>query len=224
MYCKYCGQQIDEDSIFCKHCGKTQETSLENNDDGKTTENIHHKKSSIKVELVKKDGTSEERARKVKKSLLKELFILALFVGTAFLVKTLAFEIANSSPYPEVTEEEQKAFNDAILKKQFPNGFPPIDEYMKGTWDREKYPVMDNIAFGIEAAKYLHWGDYKYDKEAYSLSQLEDLNQFRKDARYFHALDISNYVFWILLLGLPLLKYALNLYKWLFKTSKQSSH
>lgn len=24
MYCKYCGHQIDSDSIFCKHCGKEQ--------------------------------------------------------------------------------------------------------------------------------------------------------------------------------------------------------
>ncbi|HEX9988825.1 MAG TPA: zinc ribbon domain-containing protein [Chloroflexia bacterium] len=29
MYCKACGKQIDADSIFCKHCGKSQHTEAQ---------------------------------------------------------------------------------------------------------------------------------------------------------------------------------------------------
>lgn len=218
MYCKYCGQQIDDDSVFCKHCGKSLETTLEKADEGVIVEKDLHEPSTIKVELIKSEGLSEEKVKKGIIGFLNELFILAILISIAFIFKEIIFTDINTRPFPEVTEEEQKAFNDAIYLKRHPKGVPPMDELLKGTWDENKYPIIDDVAFGLEAAKYLHWGDYEYDKEAYSLSQLEHLNQFRKDARYFHALDISNYVFWILLIGLPLIRYVIYFIKWLSKS------
>lgn len=31
MFCRYCGKDIDDDAIFCNHCGKNQNLNLNNN-------------------------------------------------------------------------------------------------------------------------------------------------------------------------------------------------
>ena len=89
--------------------------------------------------------------------------------------------------------------------------------------DRSKYPEVYDINVGLEAAEFLNLGEFKYDEEATSLSQLEDLNQFRKDSIYFHASDTSEIVFWIFLIGLPLLRYIILLIRWLSKSSPNNS-
>ena len=223
MYCKHCGKEIAEDSTFCRYCGKPQDTLKEDQPQNLTGSNENQPvPSSIKVEVVKPKRFTEDKARKWTLIVLKEICIIALFVGIAFLVKAITFEMINSTDYPKVSQEDQEAFNSAIMKKQYPNGLPPIEEYASGNWDRNKYPENSEISFGLDAMKYLHWGEFKYDKEASSLSQLEDLNQFRKDAIYFHASDTAEIVFWILLIGLPLIRYFLLMAKWLFKSSTKA--
>ena len=37
MFCKYCGSQIDEDSIFCQKCGESQTSNNENIKTGQRT-------------------------------------------------------------------------------------------------------------------------------------------------------------------------------------------
>lgn len=59
-------------------------------------------------------------------------------------------------------------------------------------------------------------GNYKYDNEVTNTFQLEDINSFRKRALESHAEDASILCFWILLIGLPLLRYTIILIKWLF--------
>lgn len=218
MYCKHCGKEIDEDSAFCRYCGKPQDLPKEEKgQESRDTLDMQPVPSSIKVEVVKPKRITEDKARKWTLVVLKEIFIIALFVGIAFLVKVITFEMINSTDYPKVSQEDQEAFNSSIMKKQYPNGIPPIEEFASGNWDRNKYPENSNIDFGLDAMKYLHWGDFKYDKEATSLSQLEDLNQFRKDSLYIHALESSKIVFWILLIGLPLVRYISLIAMWLLK-------
>ena len=220
MYCMHCGKVIDNDSAFCRYCGKPQDLPKE--EKGQETSGSSDKQfdsSSIKVEIVKPSIITEDKAKKGVKTTIKEIALIALFVGIAFLGKTIAFEVINSTDYPKVSQEDQEAFNSAIMKKQYPNGLPPIEEFASGNWDRNKYPENLDISFGLDAMKYLHWGDFKYDKEATSLSQLEDLNQFRKDAIYFHASDTAEIVFWILLMGLPLIRYFTLIAIWLFKSN-----
>ena len=144
-------------------------------------------------------------------------------MGIAFLAKEITFQTINSQQFPEISQEDQKAFNDAVFKKKFPNGLPTKDEFISGNYDRSKYPEVHNINVGLEAAEFLNLGEFKYDEEATSLSQLEDLNQFRKDSIYFHASDTSIIVFWIFLLGLPSLRYLLLLIRWLSKPSPNNS-
>lgn len=220
MYCKYCGKEIAEDSAFCRYCGKPQDLPKE--EMGKESRDSLDKRSdssTIKVEIIKPSIITEDKAKKGVKTIIKEIALIALFIGLAFLGKAITFEMINSTDYPKVSPKDQEAFNSAIMKKQYPNGLPPIEEFASGNWDRNIYPENKNISFGLEAAKYLHWGDFKYDKEATSLSQLEDLNLFRRDSLYFHALDTSEIVFWILLIGLPLIRYILLMTKWLFKSN-----
>ena len=38
----------------------------------------------------------------------------------------------------------EKAFNDAIFKMQYPNGLPPMEEFISGNYDRSKYYTMGN--------------------------------------------------------------------------------
>lgn len=48
MYCKYCGKQIEEDSVFCKFCGQHL-------DDNKDTEKEVHVENSNTVEIQSED-------------------------------------------------------------------------------------------------------------------------------------------------------------------------
>lgn len=224
MYCKHCGKQIDDDSAFCRYCGKPQDLPMEEDDqESKISLDKRPDSSLIKVEIVSPSIMTEDKAKKGVKNVMKEIALITLFVGIAFGSKALIFDAINSSYYPEVTSDEQEAFNNAIMKKQFPNGFPPVEDIINGKWDRNRYPEVTNISFGVEAAKYLHWGDFKYDKEATSLRQLEDLNQFRKDSLYIHASDTAELFFWILLIGLPLLRYIILLIKWLSEPCEKSN-
>lgn len=222
MYCKHCGKEIADDSKFCRYCGKAQHSTNEDQPE-KTVGSIESQSGSqsIKVELVTPKKVSEDGVRKGILTILKEIGLIALFVGVAFLAKEITFQAINSQQFPEISQEDQKAFNHAVLKKKFPNGLPTKDEFISGNYDRSKYPEVINV--GIEAAKFLNLGEFKYDEEVTSLSQLEDLNQFRKDSIYFHASDTSEIVFWIFLIGLPLLRYIILLIRWLSKSSPNNS-
>ena len=224
MYCKHCGKEIADDSKFCRYCGKAQDSTNEDQPE-KPVGSIESQSGSqsIKVELVTPKKVSEDGVRKGVLTILKEIGLIALFVGIAFLAKEITFQAINSQQFPEISQEDQKAFNDAVFKKKFPNGLPTMDEFISGNYDRSKYPEVYDINVGLEAAEFLNLGEFKYDEEATSLSQLEDLNQFRKDSIYFHASDTSEIVFWIFLIGLPLLRYIILLIRWLSKSSPNNS-
>ena len=224
MYCKHCGKEIADDSKFCRYCGKAQDSTNEVQPE-KPVGSIEPQSGSqsIKVELVTPKKVSEDGVRKGVLTILKEIGLIALFVGIAFLAKEITFQAINSQQFPEISQEDQKAFNHAVLKKKFPNGLPTKDEFISGNYDRSKYPEVYDINVGLEAAEFLNLGEFKYDEEVTSLSQLEDLNQFRKDSIYFHASDTSIIVFWIFLIGLPLLRYIILLIRWLSKSSPNNS-
>lgn len=224
MYCKHCGKEIADDSKFCRYCGNPQDSINED----KPTEQIVSKDNqsespTIKVEVVTHKNSSEDRVKKVTLTVIKEIGLIVLFVAIAFIAKVSTFQTINSQEIPEISQEDQKAFNDAIFKKQHPNGVPPttIQDMISGNWDnydKQKYPVIYDVSFGVEAAKYLKWGDFKYDNEATTLSDLEDLNEFRKYRLQYHAEETAGNVFWIALIGLILLRYFILFFIWLFKS------
>lgn len=56
MYCKHCGKQISDDSIFCQHCGGKVDTIISENTDSQTT---------IKDLSTEENNTSEPKAPEV---------------------------------------------------------------------------------------------------------------------------------------------------------------
>ena len=64
MYCKYCGKPIDEDSAFCRHCGKRQ-----TNDKFVVEDEPRHKKKESKEILPPK------RKKQAKNNSRNALFI-----------------------------------------------------------------------------------------------------------------------------------------------------
>ena len=216
MYCKHCGQLIDNDSSFCKHCGKSQDSPVDSNSKD-TTEDNKTGIPSIKVEIVKPEIISEETARKGTMTLLKELGILALLVGVAFIIKFGVFYVLNSQSYPIISEEDQEAFNEAYDKALYPNGYPSWEDISSGNVDWNKYHPRAVVETGYIEYRYLKIGEFKYDHEC-PTSMLSDINSFRKSALYRHAEKDSNTVFWIFLIALPLLRYVYLLYKWLTKS------
>ena len=122
MYCKHCGKEIADDSKFCRYCGKAQDSTNEVQPE-KPVGSIEPQSGSqsIKVELVTPKKVSEDGVRKGVLTILKEIGLIALFVGIAFLAKEITFQAINSQQFPEISQEDQKAFNDAVFKKKFPN-------------------------------------------------------------------------------------------------------
>lgn len=195
MFCRHCGKQIPHDSIFCQHCGKSVDVVKEKLVTP-VDEIKDEKDSSLKIEIVKSsDSKNEERAKKFVSGFIRELLLITLFVGIAFVGKgVFYFVFVQSNQPPLVTKERQQAFKDAIseLEHQYPTGY----------------------SFGIPLAE-LGFGEYKYDKEATLMSEFENLNDFRKWALERHAEKASETFFWILLIGIPLLRYIILLFKWL---------
>ena len=117
LFCRHCGKQIPHDSIFCQHCGKSVDLVKENLvtcvDEVKD-----EKESSLKIEIVKtSDSKNEERAKKFVSRLIREVVLIALFVGIAFAGKGALYHVfVQSNQPPLVTEERQQAFKDAIFK------------------------------------------------------------------------------------------------------------
>lgn len=217
MYCKHCGKEIADDSKFCRYCGEAQDSTNEVQPE-KPVGSIESQSGSqsIKVELVPPKKVSEDGVRKVVLTILKEIGLIALFVCIAFLARVTTFDGINSQQFPEISQEGQEAFNDAIFKERFPNG-------PSGNYNRSKYPEVNSISCVTAARKYLKWGEFKYDEEVTYIHQLQDINQFRKDSIYSHASDTSEIVFWIFLIGLPLLRYIKLLIRWLSKSSSNNS-
>ena len=53
MYCKYCGQPIDDDSSFCKHCGKNIAVSEHKIINGSNDLVPHFKSSELRININK---------------------------------------------------------------------------------------------------------------------------------------------------------------------------
>ena len=191
LYCRHCGKQIASDSQFCQYCGGKVENGLLANETNEEPE-------PIKIEIVKPAKVNNgDNARSIVKICLKEILILSLFVGFAFLGRLLFHNIfVQCNKPPIVSEEKQQAFNDTIFILESNN-----------PWE---------YSFGIPAAE-LGVGDYKYDNEASSMYSLKHINDFRKSVLEEHARDNAQVFFWILLIGIPLLRYIFIFAKWLFK-------
>lgn len=240
MYCKHCGQLIDDDSTFCRFCGMPQNSIasnepskdeiIENVVDNETTDEIEDatendsstNKPNPTIEVIVKKPQKpnvENKARNVIKLILKEIAIILLCGGIAYLGKLVAYKIEyNSNPIPEVSAQDQKAFNDSIFHKQYPNGTPSYEELEANNWqwDEEKYPRVDVFAFGLYTS-YIKLGEFKYDSKIFDLSQMEDITTTRQELLKSYSEEVSEYAFWIILITLPSLRYLILFVRWLVK-------
>lgn len=79
MYCKYCGKQIDNDSVFCYNCGKEQSKSV---DDSTPTNKI---KELIKVKIKPKPNKYDESYKRDYHSVWFGFFIFIIWIPVAYL-------------------------------------------------------------------------------------------------------------------------------------------
>ena len=145
--------------------------------------------------MVKPNGKTEEEKKKVVLTILKELGILALMVGGAFLSKVIVYQIVNATPYPQISPSAQRAFNDEL-------------------WERERNAGAA-VLLGDIAWDYLKLGSFKWDDRITLPEQLEDINDARKHIIQIEADNASMISFWVMLFGLPILRYIILLVRWL---------
>lgn len=202
MYCKYCGKQITDDSIFCQYCGgkvdlKKSEYNYTEPLVKEITSSTHLNSPTIKVVLEKPKTNTEEKARNATKRVLRELAVLTIIIIFAFFSGVIGYFIVHSTPIPEVTEEEQQAFNDAILEKEKENPY--------------------EISFGLDAAKYLKLGDFKYDNDISVMSELNNITDTRNALLDINSKEIGRNVFWIVLISLAFCRYLYMFSRWILK-------
>lgn len=128
------------------------------------------------------------------RKVLKEIFVIVIYVGVAFLIKGAAINIYKNTHRPPIVEEEmQKLFNQEVA---YPS-------YGKAEFN-----------FGLKGLEYLGYPDYEFDNQIGSMSQLEDINETRNQILEEHAARYGkNVLIWslILLLGF---RYTRKLYHW----------
>lgn len=186
MYCKHCGVEIDNDSIFCSKCGKPLTINPYKKRDTTDIPNLSESPKSEDIEKVKniqEKKVSEDKTRKTVKIILRQLLYIGLLIISAFIIKTITYHISMSRVIPTVTEENQMRFNDEFFKLLNPNGVPSIEELKANNFQRDyrKYPQNTNIPIGLIATEYLRFGDFTYDDKLYSPIQLENINMARKE-------------------------------------------
>lgn len=96
MFCKKCGSQIDEDSVFCQKCGAkqttilaTKETDEKMNGEQANSQNVYSDTySEESVAFVKSESNNENHERKSKKKKRKKILIpaIAILLVVAFAI------------------------------------------------------------------------------------------------------------------------------------------
>ncbi|MBX3164391.1 MAG: zinc ribbon domain-containing protein [Bacteroidetes bacterium] len=95
MFCKSCGKQIDDDSVFCSHCGTKQSANV--NEVSATTEKVVANPQTVNVNLsfgsIKPKKAQTEKIENEKYDLTYEREIETVFAGIGSLV--LSIGLAN---------------------------------------------------------------------------------------------------------------------------------
>ena len=215
MYCKYCGSQVDNDSQFCSHCGKSI-SSIPKERVSKPNQEIANK-DTINVQIIKQKTNVEEKAKNTIKFLLRQIGLILLFFVIALIIGLSVHSIQMQSPIPNVSEEAQKNFNNEIFKLENPNGVPSLEELKANNFKRDynKYPYNGTYSFGLPAAQYLQLGSFKYDDEISSMSQLEKITETRQYFLEKHAEENAKITFWIIFFSILGIYYMFLFIKWL---------
>lgn len=126
MFCKYCGKEMDEDSLFCPKCGKqvasgkATDTETENSTAQKSVPTTAQKaeKETSKEEVQEGNKVTEESITKAKKGKTKTgiKIILAVLVLVAIVVGHFCYNIHYAEIKYSASIEAQKRFNDTVDK------------------------------------------------------------------------------------------------------------
>lgn len=151
MYCKYCGKPIDEDSAFCRHCGKRQ-----TNDKFVVEDEPRHKKKESKEILPPK------REKQAKNNSRNALFIFCggLLVLIAIIVWVVCtFQDADKKIADITIDKVSKELAEAIKK------YDKLDSYHEGlasVCKDEKWGFIDKLGQEIIPCKYDDANDFEY--------------------------------------------------------------
>lgn len=202
MFCKYCGKVIDDDSTFCSYCGmslnsstisdSSKEEKLEDSIENDSSTNIPNPTFEVIVKRSNKFNT-ENKVRNTIKLTLKELVIIFICCGIAYVGKLVAYQINYiSHPIPVVTAEEQEQYN--LAMRGHPHCVGGIIELIK-------------------------LGEFKYDSELTNcnIALLTNVTEIRTRILKIHSEKVSQYAFWLIFITLPLLRYLIIFKKWLVK-------
>lgn len=136
MFCKYCGHQIDNDSIFCQRCGKKQHTQQGEQkrdfeyliSESKNEETVKNLFSELRTDITVKipdesvEASIEEDAENKecmppipKKNRIKPVVILASIVTVLVLVVALFLSSVLSGSHRELSASEIAKLSDSVL-------------------------------------------------------------------------------------------------------------
>ena len=164
MYCKYCGKAIDNDSVFCPHCGKQQTTKERQTE----TLNPQQKQESVQEDTPIRN-TKKRIAQQVPKNIMYVctcVLLLGLIVwgGVSFCENKKIADITIN----EVTEDLAKATRNYNRLYSFHEGLARVK---KG----DKYGFIDKLGHEIIPCKYDDADDFEYGIARIKIGEKEGL-------------------------------------------------
>lgn len=228
MYCKYCGKEIADDSIFCKYCGKQLSVELEIPNSDISNQQINNKKDKSK-------GHQKLENNRLAKSIVircgKEFFYILLFFVSAFAIAYFGKSVFITAYTPPViSEEKQREFNDSVDYRSRPWQYDNLtyEEYQEAS--RKAYDAWSKDIHHMNKYIYAHrndyyigdilpligYGEWKFD-EGFPFSELSHINEVRQAKLNIISEDFYQILFWSVLVGFITIRYLYLLIKWLTK-------